>query len=105
MAGSDEAPTPSTSPRTTSDGYQSGSDELSPSADRPGSDQQDDDDLVDPFTAYAHAVANNRERKKREREPGIWLPDSAASGSGLAISSGFARQRICMAFARQRSPG
>jgi hypothetical protein len=76
MAGSDEAPTPSTSPRTTSDGYQSGSDELSPSADRPGSDQQDDDDLVDPFTAYAHAVANNRERKKREREPGIWLPDS-----------------------------
>jgi hypothetical protein len=35
-----------------------------------------DDDRSDPFQAFAEVAAEERARKKRERDPSIWLPDS-----------------------------
>jgi hypothetical protein len=31
---------------------------------------------MDPYEAYAAAAAEERERRKQDREPGIWMPDS-----------------------------
>jgi hypothetical protein len=31
---------------------------------------------MDPYQAYAVAAAEARERRKRDREPGTWMPDS-----------------------------
>jgi hypothetical protein len=56
-------------------GYQTGSDEPPSSAEVPGSGS-DADERIDPFQAYAQSAAKERERKKREREPGMWLPGS-----------------------------
>lgn len=58
-----------------SSGYQSGSDEPPSSAEVPGSGS-DADERIDPFQAYAQSAAKERERKKKEREPAIWLPGS-----------------------------
>jgi hypothetical protein len=65
--------------RAASGGYRSGSEEPSPSGEVPGSgsdstESVDPDERIDPFAAFAQAAAKERERKKREREPGIWLP-------------------------------
>jgi hypothetical protein len=71
----DPAPTPGCSPRTASPGYQTGSTEPPSSAEVPGSGSSgEDDDLIDPIQAFAEVAAKERERKKREREPGLWLP-------------------------------
>jgi hypothetical protein len=37
---------------------------------------EEDDDRADPFQAFAEVAAEERDRKKRERDPSIWLPDS-----------------------------
>ncbi len=59
-----------------SDGYQSGSEEPPPSGETPHPQSQADDEPMDPYVAYARAAAKERERKKREQEPAIWLPES-----------------------------
>jgi hypothetical protein len=72
----DPVGTPGSPPRTASGGYQVGSEEPPCSAEVPGSGSSDEDDRVDPFVAFAQSAAEDRERKKRERDPGIWLPGS-----------------------------
>jgi hypothetical protein len=77
--GSDGYRTDSTQQHADSDGYQSGSEEPPSSAEVPGSGSDsaepiDPDERIDPFEAFAQVAANERKRKKREREPGIWLP-------------------------------
>lgn len=84
-------PTPGSSPRTAgpdyqsvsprpaadSDGYQIGSAEPPTSAEVPesaSSEPEEDDGAMDPFRAFAESAAKARERKKRERDPGTWLP-------------------------------
>jgi hypothetical protein len=57
-------------------GYPSGSSEPPSSAAVPESLSSDgSDEGVDPYVAYAEIAARERERKKREKEPAIWLPD------------------------------
>ena len=74
-------PTPGTAPRASGAGYQSGSEEPPVSAETPESgsspgDANDDGyEPVDPYKAHAEVAANERERKKREREPAIWIPE------------------------------
>ena len=59
-----------------SDGYQAGSEEPTPLPDAPHPQPQADDEPMDPYVAYAQAAAREREDRKREREPAIWLPES-----------------------------
>jgi hypothetical protein len=60
-----------------SPGYQTGSTEPPSSAEGPGSGSSDeDDDLIDPLQAFAEVAAKERERKKRELDPGLWLPSA-----------------------------
>lgn len=83
-------PTPGALPRTHPDGYQSGSEEPAASpryqlgSEEPPSSAEvpeppprtEDDEGIDPYQAYAESAARARERKKREREPGTWMPGS-----------------------------
>ena len=139
-------PTPDALPRTHADGYQPGSDEpagspgyQSASEEPPSSTEvpeslsaEEDDEGLDPYEAFAEASTTPRERKKREREPGTWMPGSdefdhelgredaetrfsrdswggralhrSASGSGRGTSSGFAERPISTESAPPRSP-
>jgi hypothetical protein len=83
-------PTPDALPRTHADGYQPGSNEpagsrgyQSASEEPPSSTEvpeslsaEEDDEGLDPYEAFAEAAATARERKKRDREPGTWMPGS-----------------------------
>lgn len=67
-----------------SGGYRTGSDEPpylagasgsgSDSAEQTDEEPVDPDERIDPFEAFAQVAARERERKKKEREPAIWLP-------------------------------
>src|SRR4051794_38779996 len=60
-----------------SPGYQSGSGEPPSFSEVPGSEPSekpaDEEELVDPYTAYAQVAAKARSEKER-RDPSIWLP-------------------------------
>jgi hypothetical protein len=57
-------------PSPASEGFQSGSGEPAPLAEVPESGS------ADPHQAFAEVAAKTRDRKKREREPGTWMPNS-----------------------------
>jgi hypothetical protein len=63
------------------EGYQPGSDEPPSSnglpeslSSEPDSSGVADEEGMDPHQAFAEAAARASERKKRDREPGIWMP-------------------------------